>query len=452
MKITDLNRHGGIGANSMLVEIGGFKLLVDTGIHPKRDGLDATPDIERLRGIELDAVLLTHCHLDHLGALPVVLRTQSRPPVLTSLPNLTLAPRMMHNSVNVMLRGRQERGIREYPLYTHDEVDLAQGRLFGMVYNQPRKLHGRKGDEIEVTLFPAGHVAGAGGFRLVHKHRRILFTGDVLFAAQSTIPGARFPEETVDTLVLETTRGSTQREPGREREAEITRLVTTIRNTIAAGGTVLLPVFALGRMQEMFQLLHRARQRGELGAFPIFTAGLGVDLADYFDQIARRTGLIQFSKGVLKALRVQQAPRDIVPGRPPLPGLYVLSSGMLVENTPSYRLASALLHRAENAVLFVGYCDPETPGGRLLHAPRESRFLFAPLEYEAPVRCLVDKFDISGHADRGELVEFAARRAPRSIVLTHGDPPARAWFAENLPGHVGRATVLDPVPGTTYEV
>jgi Cft2 family RNA processing exonuclease len=451
VKLTDLNRHGGIGANSLLLEIGGFRLLVDAGIHPKRDGLEATPSLEHLRGLELDAVILTHCHLDHLGALPLVLRSQHRPPVLASLPSATLAPRMLHNSVNVMLRGRQERGIREYPLFTHDEADLVKARLFPMAFNQPRRLHAAKGEQLEITFFPAGHVAGAAGVRLVHKHRRILLTGDVLFAAQATIPGARFPEETVDTLVLETTRGATQRTA--DRDAELLRLMTTIQRTIDGGGSVLLPVFALGRMQELLVQLHRARQRGVLGSFPVFAAGLGLDLADYFDDIARRTGLVQFSKGVIKSLRVQPAPRDIVPGRPPaVRGLYILSSGMVVENTPSYKMAAALASRHENAILFVGYCDPETPGGRLLTTPRESRFLFDALPYEAPLRCAVDRFDISGHADRDELVDFAVKRQPRAVVLTHGDPPARRWFAENLPSQLPAARILDPVPGTTHEV
>ena len=100
---------------------------------------------------------------------------------------------------------------------------------------------------------------------------------------------------------------------------------------------------------------------------PIYTGGLGVDLADYFDEIARKTHHVQFSRNILKDLQVKPIPRKLNAGEDPKQNaIYIVSSGMMVARTPSYTLASGLLGQARNTIGFVGYCDPDTPGGQLL--------------------------------------------------------------------------------------
>jgi len=133
-------------------------------------------------------------------------------------------------------------------------------------------------------------------------------------------------------------------------------------------------------------------------------------------------------------------------------GIYIVSSGMLVENTPSYALAASLAGNAKNCICFVGYCDPDTPGGALQRARQGEEFLFTAANVKTKLRCDIERFELTGHADRDELVEFAVGAAPRSIVLTHGDPPARAWFAQELARKLPHAKVLDPKPLTEYRV
>lgn len=452
MRLTDLNRDGGIGANSLLLEIGPFSVAVDCGLHPKKLGPEALPNLARLRDVELDLVVLTHCHLDHVGALPVLLREHARPPVLMSVPSLHLAERMLHNSANVMQRQRESENRADAVLFSHDDVEWGASRFFGQAFRQVRRVT-KGGDTLEVSLHPAGHVAGAAAVEFGYKHRRLLVSGDVLFTPQETIGGAQLPEGVFDTVVVETTRGATEREPGRTRETEMQRLVASIDAVLAGGGSVLLPVFALGRMQEVMCVLHNARREGRLRAAPIHAAGLGLAVADLYDEIARKTTLVRFSRSTLKALEVLPAPRDMAPGKAPArPGIYVLSSGMMVENTPSYAMAASVAGSPRCAVFFVGYCDPDTPGGQLLATPHEGLFQFRTLEFQTPLRAKVDRFDLSGHADREELLDFALQRAPRTVVLTHGDPPARAWFKRELDGSLGEGRTIDPVPGKTYVV
>lgn len=446
MKLIDLNTEGGIGANSLFFQLGSFNLLIDAGMHPKKAGLASLPDFSLLRDLQLDFVLLTHCHLDHLGGLPVVLREHPEAQVLMSVPSLSLSERMLRNSCNVMKRQRDEYDLPELPLFTHREIDKIVTQFFPMTYDRTSTFD-KGDDELSITFFPAGHVAGAGGVELVHDGKKIFLTGDVLFTPQKILPGARFPERHVDTLVIETTRGAQEREEGIDRSSEVARLLEKITTVIDRGGSCLIPVFALGRMQEVLTILHGAQEEGKIPESPIFCSGLGMDLANYFDEISRKTGLIQFRLKTLKELDVQPLPRNLRPGRNLKENaIYVLSSGMLVENTPSYTVAASLLGHAENAICYVGYCDPETPGGKMLEAKTGEPFLFEAFDYTTPIRADVERFEMSGHAERTEILEFALAVNPRVIILTHGDPPARAWFAEEIKRLAPEIEVIDPEP------
>lgn len=452
MKLTDLNRYGGVGASCHLVELGEARILIDCGLDPKRSGRDATPALAMLEQRRPDLIVVTHCHLDHLGTLPLAVRACPGVPVLMSVPSQQLAERLLRNSVNVMKREREEKNILDLPLYTMADVDATVARIVPMLYGQPRKLSVGH-DDVEITFFPSGHVPGAAGIQLAHKHRSYFFTGDVQFDDQKVVGGARFPSKHFDVVVTETTRGATERDPAKDRGREVERLIRTVDHVLGRGGSVLIPVFALGRMQEIFMILHEARLTKKLPPVPVFAAGLGMDLGDYMDDIAKKTGLCHFTRAIPKALKVKPQPRKLTPGRePPEKGIYVLSSGMLVENTPSYGMAASLIGHAHNAVCFVGYSDPDTPGGRLLATRKGEMFVFEALQFQTPVRCSVERFELTGHADREELLEFALHCEPRQIVLNHGDPPARAWFAAQIAEKEPKIQVLDPVPGQTYEV
>jgi Cft2 family RNA processing exonuclease len=299
----------------------------------------------------------------------------------------------------------------------------------------------------------AGHVAGAAAVEIHHKNRHYFFSGDVLFENQRTLLGAQFPAGQFETVVIETTRGTTERSVGKERLNEVNRLITSINDTINRGGSFLIPVFALGRMQEVLSIIHDARKFGRLVECPIFAAGLGMDLADYFDEISRKTQDVQFSRSVIKELNIKPAPRKLVAGEDPKQNaLYIISSGMLVERTPSYTLASGLIGHARNTIGFVGYCDPETPGGALLQTKHGEEFVFKTANVTSKLLSRVERYELSGHADREELLEFAVQTQAKCVILTHGDPLARAWFQEQLTAKMPGTRVIDPVPLESYEI
>jgi Cft2 family RNA processing exonuclease len=325
MKIIDLNGAGGIGANSLYGQIGDFHFVVDSGLNPKLAGRAAAPDLRPLQGVQLDLIFITHCHLDHIGSLPLLMRQHPNTPVIMTLPSRMLIERMLHNSANVMVREREEKGIAEYPLFTHDEIDRVAPRMYPHQFNSPKKFAGAR-DDIEFTFHPAGHIAGACAVEIVHKHRHILFTGDVLFSPQRIIDGAKLPQRHFDTLITETTHGATEKPPGNIRSGEMIRLIDTINRTLLRGGSVLIPVFALGRMQEILAILHDARKFNRLSDAPIFASGLGMDLCDYLDDISRKPGWFISHAPFLRISRSENRPGISSPARSHIPRASTLSA------------------------------------------------------------------------------------------------------------------------------
>ena len=178
-----------------------------------------------------------------------------------------------------------------------------------------------------------------------------------------------------------------------------------------------------------------------------------MDICNYFDKIRKRTGLIDFDLAMLEQMKVRAVDMNMRPGRDlPRKGIYVVSSGMMVEHTPSYKIAASILPHAQNGICFVGYCDPDTPGGKLLGETEDASFFFDVLDYSAPRRASVDQFDLSGHANREELADYAVASQARSVILTHGEADAREWFLQHLGERMPDAQVLDPKPLIHYTV
>ncbi|MFM8789757.1 MAG: MBL fold metallo-hydrolase, partial [Chthoniobacterales bacterium] len=192
-----------------------------------------------------------------------------------------IADVMLHNSVNVMMRQREELGLSDYPLFSHREVEkLAdEWRLVGL--GTRFDVSGERGDEGAVTceLFDAGHILGSTGALIRAEGRNFFYTGDVNFEDQTLMRAAKFPEENVDVLVMETTRGDSPVPEGFTRKSEEERFLSSLQAALDDGAPVLIPVFALGKTQELLALLHGARKSGALrGGFGLYVGGLGAKI------------------------------------------------------------------------------------------------------------------------------------------------------------------------------
>src|SRR5438874_887782 len=229
MRIVNLNPDTAIGASAWFVELEGHRLLMDTGTHPKREGNASLPRYDLVSRQEEDAIAISHCHHDHVGSLPVALRYFPHAQVLMSELSYFLVERVLHNSVNVMKRQRDELGIQEYPLFSHDEVDDLAPLFQGFKYNReinwaamPKARAGFFSPTLE--FYDAGHALGSAGIMVRGQKETLFFTGDACFHDQTILKSARFEDIKADVLIMETTRGNRAPPPGFTRQGETERL------------------------------------------------------------------------------------------------------------------------------------------------------------------------------------------------------------------------------------
>jgi Cft2 family RNA processing exonuclease len=457
MEFLNLTRHVEIGANCYALTLAGHSVILDSGMHPKREGQQALPDLDRLRGRPpAEAIFLSHAHHDHIGSLPVLTRWHPHAPVFTTEATAVLGEIMLHNSVNVMSRQREENGLMEYPLFTHREVDACVHQWRRIPLHRAFALDGDRaagGEQVTFQFFDAGHVLGAAGVLFRAEGRTVFYTGDVNFNDQTISRAARFPEAGVDVLIIETTRGDHETPAGFTRLGEEKRLAEAICAAFERGGAVVMPLFALGKTQELLVMLNDFRRRGQIPSCPIYIGGLGAKLTEAYDSLAHSAPRLRPQMQILDTtapfVLAGRGAHD-APIRPRR--IYALSSGMMTEKTLSHTFAQRILSSPEHSLFFVGYADPESPAGRIRSAAPGAELALDADAGPKPIRCAVEQFSFSGHAPREAILDYIRKLKPKKILLVHGDPPAVAWFAESLRTELPGTDVICPTPGEPLEI
>lgn len=454
---TNLTRQVEIGANSYLLELAGKRVILDSGLHPRFDGEAALPQLSLVEPESVDAIFLSHAHQDHVGSLPLVMRRNPRASVFMTEATRRLSDVMLHNSVNVMLKKRDE-GVNSYPLFSHREVDTATKRWQPVPIRQRFDAAGERlrPDEeatLSFELFDAGHILGSAGVLLRAEGRTIFYTGDVQFDDQTVMQAARFPEGPLDVLIIETTRGDRASPEGFTRAGEELRLAQAIKTAFAAGGAVLIPLFALGKTQEFLAMVHEFRRKGLLGLCPIYIGGLGTKLAEIYDRLAHETPRQKHDLQILDAVAPFTMAGKAADATPLKPGrIYALSSGMMTEKTLSNSFARKVISDPEQSLFFVGYADPESPAGKLrAAAPGDMVHLSAEFPPQ-PLNATVDQFNFSAHATRESLREYVNKVRPKKVVLVHGDLAAVEWFRSTLQADLPESDIIVPTPGVALDL
>lgn len=481
MRVINLNPDVNIGASAWFVDLEGHRLLMDAGTHPKCEGRAGLPMYGVIAQEEVDAIAISHCHHDHVGSLPVAVRHFPQAHVLLTELSYFLVERVLHNSVNVMVRQRDELGIKEYPLYSHDEVDDIAPLFQGFKYNREiewaASAENRRESSVErrassagprpssldagllrrpsptMEFFDAGHALGSAGMLVCGDKESLFYTGDVCFHDQTILRCARFEDVKADVLIMETTRGNREVAPGFNRQAEIDRLAKSIDQVIQRGGSVLIPVFALGRTQEILAMLALEMRAGNLRRQPIYIGGLGRVFTEIYDLEAHRAHRQHQNLRLTEALDLQVLEKNqaetmrLKGGR-----IFVVTAGMMSEHTAAHDLAVRFIGDERHAILFVGYADPDTPGGRLKASRPGETFLFSPAAGEVTRRCHIDDFDLTAHANRTDLLDFVGQVEPRVVFLGHGEEESRRWFEEQIRMRHPKIKIFQPEPGKALQV
>lgn len=451
MELFSLTRRVEIGANSYLLRTKGKSLILDSGMHPKEEGLAAIPDFSIVPEGSVDGIIVTHSHQDHLGSLPYLTRREQKARVFMTEATTKISDVMLHNSVNVMTRQREEHNIPDYPLFTHRGVEFCRQAWQPCHTRKRLALDGERCDddnEVTFEFYDAGHILGAAGVMIRSEGKNVFYTGDVNFENQTLIRGADFPEKDVDVLIMETTRGDSPIPAGYSRANEEERLARAIREAFDRGGSVTIPVFALGKTQELLAMLWRMRLRGLLAPVPIYIGGLSTKLSTIYDAFSQST---QRSYPELQLLQ-EMAPyvlsgNEVQTMHPRKKCIFAISSGMMTENTLSNIFARKVIGDENQSLFFVGYSDPESPAGRIRAAKLGDDIVLDPKLPPIKLRCHIEEFNFSAHASRESLLNYAVALRPKKIVLVHGDRPAVEWFQLKLYRELPNTEVIIPEPG-----
>ena len=430
MKIHFIGGAQEVGGSCSVVEVGSRRILIDCG---QRMGggaeVDRLPDLQRVQELGgLDAILVTHAHADHIGALPLIHLAFPKVPLYTNEATLALMRIMLADSLKIMkLRWMQE---AEIPLYPEHAVTSMLARIEVV---RPGEVFEVCDGELQASFLLSGHVLGACSLTLDTAEGRVFFTGDYSVDAQRTVDPIVVPALRPHVVVTEATYGNRLHA---NRKAEEFRLAEAVSQVVGRGGKVLIPAFALGRAQEVLLILLGEMKAGRIPRFPIFVDGMVRNvcqiyslfpefLGDRLRKQVEREGNPFFYEGSA-ARAVAQGERESVPLGEPC--CIVSSSGMLMGG-PSQFYAAELASDSKNAIFITGYQDEESPGGKVLALANGTERSLRLMDRVVHFECQIAKYNLSAHADAVQIAALVERLGPRLCYLVHGDEGARAALA-----------------------
>jgi metallo-beta-lactamase family protein len=441
-ELTFLGAAGTVTGSKFLLEHDGRRWLVDCGMFQGEKPLrllnwDPLPfDAKRL-----EAVLLTHAHLDHAGMLPALVRAGFRGPVWCTHATQELSRLLLPDSGRLQEEDAEyanRKGFSKHhpalPLYTEADAERSLERFRTVKFGQSLDL----GGGVSARWTHAGHILGAASIRVDTGAGSVLFSGDLgryddlLMQDPADAPAA-------DLLVMESTYGDRLHpddDPGDE-------LAEIVNRTAARGGTVLIPSFAVGRAQLLLHVIAQLKRRRAIPDLPVFlNSPMAVDTTALYRHFARGHRLDDDALHAMAtvATMVHSVEDSKRLNRIDYPSIIVSASGMAAGGRVLHHL-KALGPDPRNTIALAGYQAPGTRGADLLAGRRTLRIHGADHQIRAEVVALAG---LSAHGDADDLMRWARTMpaAPRHAYLAHGEPPAAQALARRLRSELGWAVEL----------
>ncbi len=403
-----------IGASSYFVQLNGDKLLLDSGIrlhseykHPRFVSLYEKNFLHHLW--DLEAILISHGHLDHIGSLPTVVSEAKDVPVYATQPTKAI----MELQLKPTRTDETFLDVQAVKEFSEERFQSTIARVQSTPWNQPIQLK-----NCQVTFFPSGHILGAAMIYIESDMGNVLFTGDFTPFNQMTVPSYQIPEHiAVDLLITESTYGYQEAAHSGDVKAERETFARKIEQCLARNGWVLIPAFAIGRSQEVALILQSLICNKHLKPFPVYIDGLAQIVCDIYE----KNGVNIFTKNINKA------PKSLIRNLDTSnKGVIIASSGMLLNKSASARYAEKLLSNSRNALFFSGYLDEESPGRKLDLVRRNRGKSFRLNRNTVSVKATVDTYRLSAHTDSKGILDLIKNVRPKKVVFVHGKPQARS--------------------------
>jgi metallo-beta-lactamase family protein len=454
MKITFLGGADGVTGSRHLVDTGSERILLDCGLfqgwklHRERNW--GFPEALR----DLDAVVLSHAHLDHSGWLPVLVKNGFRGPVYAHPATIDLAAVLLQDSAHLQEEDARRanrygysRHAKALPLYTQADARRAMQHFVALAPGREQRIGAAR-----TVLAPAGHLLGACSVRLSHGaggEDSLLFSGDLGRRHDLLMPPPE-PPRAARTLLVESTYGN-RVHPHEDASA---RLAAIVVETIGRGGAVLMPAFAVGRAQALLLVLQRLKRAGALPReLPIF---LDSPMAAQATALyGRHRRLLQVPAREMDSLLdgvriVADAAASIRLAAARYPRIIISASGMATGGRVLHHL-KVLAPEPRHAVVFAGFQVGGSRGARLVAGEREVKIH----GQMVPVRAAVHALEgFSGHADRDEIVDWlrTLKTAPERTFVVHGEPDASDALRCALQDRLGWRGVRVPAHGQTVDL
>jgi metallo-beta-lactamase family protein len=447
-----------------LLETNGQRLLLECGLFQGR----RDESIERNRNFpfdpkKVDAVILSHAHIDHCGNLPNLCRQGFEGNIYCTFATRDLASVMLEDSAQIqrddaafVSKKRAKRGLPPIePLYSATDAEKAVRQFVTFNYDRPFPAS----DGVTVTFRDAGHILGSAQVVLDVRENgrkfRYLFSGDIGRGKDDILRDPQ-PVEAVDCVQIESTYGAREHTPKVDANNEVGRLV---RETLDKKGKVIIPSFSVGRTQQIVYTLHQLTLAAELPRVPIFVdSPLSVNATEIY-----RLHPECFNESIYKFLREKENPfgmenltyiRELAHSMKLNdlrdPAIIISASGMAEAGRIRHHLANHI-GDPSNLVLFIGYCAEHTLGAQILSGANPVNIFGEPHKVRAKIASL-DSF--SGHADKNELRGYvqAIDGSIKKIAVIHGEESQALAFGQTLRGLFPDAEVLVPEYGQVWDL
>jgi metallo-beta-lactamase family protein len=437
--LTFLGAAGTVTGSKHLLELDGRKILIDCGLF---QGLKEL----RLRNwgallidpAKIDAVVLTHAHLDHCGYLPRLVAAGFRGRVFCTPGTRDLCTLVLPDSARIQEEDARQANRHHYsrhtpalPLYTENDAVRALDRLQPVGYDRPVPVV----PGIDVEFINAGHLLGSSYARIRAAGKTLLFGGDLGRYGRPVLPDPTTVSE-ADILLLESTYGDRLHEPDDDGE----RLAGAISDVATRGGRLIIPAFAVGRVEEVLYWIKRLEDRHRIPVLPVFVdSPMAAGALDFYsnrmseldEEIRPLTrDVTAFYTKRMVTVESPQESKELVASR--TPAIVIASSGMATGGRVLHHLMAALPD-PRNTVLFVGYQAAGTRGRLLCDGARQVKIH----GQFVPVAARIDRIDsMSAHADAGEIMRWLSgfTRAPSMTYLVHGEPAALQALGTRIAG------------------
>jgi cleavage and polyadenylation specificity factor subunit 3 len=411
-----------VGRSCIILRHKNKTIMLDCGIHPGMKNMDAMPFFDAVDLSEVDLLLVSHFHLDHCGALPYLTeKTTFRGRIYMTHPTKTVMRMLLADYLRVSSVAADEE------LWSESDLNRCIEKISPVELHQEMEVAG-----IRFQALNAGHVLGACMFAIEIAGVRVLYTGDYSLEDDRHLMAAEMPTERPDVLIVESTYGSQSHEPLVEREA---RLITGVTNIVKNGGRCLMPVFALGRVQELLLILEEHwRANPQLHDIPIFYASkLAEKCMSVFKafpgfmnariKAAINKGTNPFEFQHITNLKTM----DFFDHHGPC---VVLAVPGMMQNGVSRDLFEQWCAGRENGVIIAGYCVEGTLAKQLIKEdPKQITCQNGRIRDR---RCSVAEISFAAHADCPQTTSFIEELNPPNIVLVHGDRKQMESLAAEL--------------------